>query len=232
MGDSVLELLIPAKVHHRRQTDGHARHVTILEPSGHGSRHLLRDDQVVEVIKLLTLDGTVHEIDTMEMLSRPDTHVQDAERGHAINHLLTDIPTRRFALLRLGVQVFIRKHPHGLLQPPVAVLVVRVLERLGQPQRLRVGHRAEIARLRGDDLGLLVRDGADGEVGVLGQDLVAVQVVEGARGILAGDLAEDGLAAGVGVDEVGEVVDGAVDDTPEGVFRGVRADILAGISLA
>jgi hypothetical protein len=49
---------------------------------------------------------------------------------------------------------------------------------------------------------------------------MSVQVVEGFCGICAGDLGEDDGAAGVGVDEVGQVVDFVVDDCPE-VFFGV-----------
>ena len=47
-----------------------------------------------------------------------------------------------------------------------------------------------------------------------------VQVVEGFCGICAGDLGEHDGAAGVGVDEVAQVVDFVVDDGPE-VFFGV-----------
>jgi hypothetical protein len=49
---------------------------------------------------------------------------------------------------------------------------------------------------------------------------MSVQVVEGFCGICAGDLGEHDGAAGVGVDEVGQVVDFVVDDCPE-VFFGV-----------
>jgi hypothetical protein len=49
---------------------------------------------------------------------------------------------------------------------------------------------------------------------------MSVQVVEGFCGICAGDLGEHDGAAGVGVDEVAQVVDFVVDDCPE-VFFGV-----------
>ena len=49
---------------------------------------------------------------------------------------------------------------------------------------------------------------------------MSVQVVEGFCGIRAGDLREHDGAAGVGVDEVAQVVDFVVDDCPE-VFFGV-----------
>jgi hypothetical protein len=71
-----------------------------------------------------------------------------------------------------------------------------------------------------DDLGLLALDGAEQQALVVGEDLIAVQVVEGLGGVLTGDLGKDDGAAGVGVDEFAEVVDFVIDDDPE-VFLSV-----------
>lgn len=48
-----------------------------------------------------------------------------------------------------------------------------------------------------------------------------MEVVEGFGGILAGDLTEDNFASGVGVDEIGDIVDFVVDDDPEVFLRRV-----------
>jgi hypothetical protein len=75
--------------------------------------------------------------------------------------------------------------------------------------------------LRGDDFGLFAFEHADFEGLVLLQDFLSVKVVEGLRGILSGNLAEDDFAAGVGVEEVGDIVDFVVDDDPEVLLGGV-----------
>jgi hypothetical protein len=91
---------------------------------------------------------------------------------------------------------------------------------LGEPERFAVRDGAQVAGLLLNDLGLLALDCAEQQALVVGEDFIAVEVVEGFRGVLAGDLGEDHGAAGVGVDEFAEVVDFVVDDDPE-VFLGV-----------
>jgi hypothetical protein len=71
-----------------------------------------------------------------------------------------------------------------------------------------------------DDLGFLAFDSANVQTLVVGEDLIAVEVVEGFGGVLAGDLSEDDGTSGVGVDEFAEVVDFVVNDDPE-IFLGV-----------
>lgn len=185
----------------------------------------------MEVVKLLALDGAVEEVDAMEVLSGAEAHVDDAGLAHLVNDLLADMAASGLALEGLGLDDLVGEDADGLSEGVVRVLEVRALEVRCQPQRLGVGDWAEVAGLRGDDFGLLALDGADGEVCVAGEHLVAVEVVEGRGGVLAGDLAEDALAAGVGVDEVCEVVDDVVDDAPEGVLGRVVADLFAGEGL-
>lgn len=57
---------------------------------------------------------------------------------------------------------------------------------------------------------------------------MTVKVVKGDGGVLASNLSEDGLAAGVGVDEVGYVVDFAVDYEPHRVFGVMLSHLIAG----
>lgn len=233
--DFVDNLLLPgplaSKVEHGSEANGHAGQVAVLEASHHGAGHLLAHDHVVEVVKLLALDGAVKQVHAVEVLPRAEAHVDDAGLAHLVNGLLADMASSGLALEGLGLDDLIGEDADGLAEGVVRVLEVRALEVRRQPQGLGVGDRAEVAGLRGDDFGLLALDGADGEVCVAGEDLVAVEVVEGRGGILAGDLAEDALAAGVGVDKVCEVVDDVVDDAPEGVFGGVVANLFAGEGL-
>ncbi|KAI6748767.1 hypothetical protein HG531_007714 [Fusarium graminearum] len=170
------------------------------------------EDSFVEVVELLALDRASHEVDSVEVLSRSKAHVQDTQLAHAINHLLANVATCRLAFLRLLVQLAVDKLPELAPQLP----------------GLGVGDLAEVTGLWSDDLGLLALDGANGEVLVLCEDLVSVKVVEGGCGILTGDLTQDSLTTGMGIDEVCEVVDCAVDDAPEGFVRGVGADLFAG----
>lgn len=60
---------------------------------------------------------------------------------------------------------------------------------------------------------------------------MTVEVVEGGGGILASDLTEDGFTARMGVEEVGEIVYGRVDDAPGRVVGGVTANLVAGVGL-
>lgn len=231
VGNLLLPSLVLGKVEHGGQANGHAGHVSVLEASHHGAAHLLAGDQVVEVVKLLALDDVVEHVDAVEVLSRAEAHVQDAGLAHLVNDLLADGAAGGLAVEGLGLDDLLGEDADGMAQLAVRVLEVGALEVRGQPQRLGVGDGAEVAGLGRDDLGLLALDGADGEVGVAREHLVAVEVVEGRGGVLAGDLLEHALAAGVGVDELGQVVDGAVDDAPEGVFGGVVANLFAGEGL-
>lgn len=56
---------------------------------------------------------------------------------------------------------------------------------------------------------------------------MAMQVVEGGRGVLAGDLAKHRLAAWVGVEEIADIVHLAVDDEPDRVLGVVLGDLVA-----
>lgn len=94
------------------------------------------------------------------------------------------------------------------------LLVVWAFEGGSQPKGLGVQDGAEVAGLWDNDLGLLVLDGANGQIGVLGQDFLSVEVVEGSGGILASNLLQDSFTTGVGHDEVCQVIDDAVDDAP------------------
>lgn len=230
-GDLVPPGLVAGKVEDGRQANGHAGHIAVLEAAGHGAGQLLGDDHVVEVVKVAAVDGAGHELDAVQVLAGADAHVQDAEGAHAVNHVLADGAAGRLAVVGLGGELGVDEAAQGALEAAVRVLVVGVLEVRGEPEWLGVGHGAEVAGLGRHDLGRLAADGADGEAGVLGEHLVAVEVIKGRRGVLAGDLAEDRLAAGVGVDEVAEVIDGAVDDAPEGVVRRVLAHLVAGKGL-
>lgn len=231
VGNLFLPGLVLGKVEHGGQANGHAGHVSVLEASHHGAAHLLAGNQVVEVVKLLALDDVVEHVDAVEVLSRAQAHVQDAGLAHLVNDLLADGPAGSLAVEGLGLDDLLGEDADGMAQLAVRVVEVGALEVGGQPQRFRVGDGAEVAGLGRDDLGLLALDGADGEVGVAREHLVAVEVVEGRGGVLAGNLLEHALAAGVGVDELGQVVDGAVDDAPQGIFGGVVANLLAGEGL-
>lgn len=72
---------------------------------------------------------------------------------------------------------------------------------------------------------MLALDGADNEVGVLGEDLMSVHLVEVLCGILAGHLLQDVLTTGVGSGEVGQVIDLGVDNDPERVLIVVLRDL-------
>lgn len=246
LGDGQAELLLAAediidnvllprslfsKVEDSSETNCHAGQVAVLEASHHGASHLLAHDHVVEVVKLLALDGTVEEVHAVEVLSGAETHVDDAGFAHLVNEFLADMSSGGFTFEGLRLDELIGEDADGLAERVVRVLEVRALEVGGQPQGLGVGDRAEVAGLGGDDFGLLALNGANGKVCIAGEDLVAVEVVEGRGGILTGNLLEDALAAGVGVDEFGEVVDDVVDDAPEGVFGGVVANLFAGEGL-
>ncbi|KAI6763718.1 hypothetical protein HG530_007507 [Fusarium avenaceum] len=228
IGNLLLPHLIASEVEDSCQADGHTSHVAICKTSGHSPRKLLCHDQIMEVVKFLALDRTSHEIDTMQVLSRTNAHVQNAQLAHAIDHLLADVASSSLALLRLGVQLAIDKLPELALQSPVAVVVVGRTERLCKPQGLGVRDLAEVTGLRSNDLGLLALDGTNGEVLVFCENLVSVEVVESGCGILTGNLSQDSLTTRMRVNKVCQVVDCAIDDAPQRLVGGMRADLLAG----
>lgn len=203
---------------HGRQTDHHARHVPVLEPSRHAARQLLRDDQVVEIVKLVSLDRAAHQLPAVQMLAGPQAHGEHVVLGHLVHESLRDVRAVELLLLRLRVDVLVDELAHGALQPSMGLAVVGTLEDRRQPQRFAVGDSREVAGLGVDDFGLLALDRADAQALVLLEDFVAVEVVECRRGVLACDLLQNDAATRVGVEEVCQVVDFVVDDTPDAVF--------------
>ena len=226
------DLLILHPIPHGRQTDRHARHIPILKPPRVCPHAFLPHNQVVEIVKLPPIHHTTEQLPPMQMTPRTQPHREHIVLRHPINQLLADIRAILLLLLRLRRDVPIRELPHRALQPAMALPEVRALVRRPQPQRFGVGDGAQVARLRLDDLRCLIPDGADAEgVVVFLEHLVPVEVVEGGGGVGAGDLDEHDGTAGVGVDEVGEVVDAVVDDAPEGVRAVVGGDFVAGVGL-
>ena len=67
-------------------------------------------------------------------------------------------------------------------------LEVGTLELWAKPEWFRIGDRAQIARLWLDDFGLFSIERADAQVRVLGQYLLAMEIVEGGRCIGTGNL--------------------------------------------
>lgn len=65
IGNLLLPGLVVSKVEDASKTNGHTSHVAVLEASHHGAGHLLTDNEVVEVVKLLALDGAVHQLNTV-----------------------------------------------------------------------------------------------------------------------------------------------------------------------
>lgn len=214
-GDALPEFIILAPLVDCGQRDGHTRHVTILETSLRSSRNLLADNQVVEVIILLALDRTVKDIPPMQMLPRSQSTSQQIRLGHLIDQVLRDVFATHFMLLCLGNDMCLDELSTCFLQLPMAFIVVGRVEGGVQPQRLGVGNCAQIAGFLVDDFSLFAFERADQQAFVLLEDFVAVEIVEGFGGVLPRDLAEDDLAAGVGVDKVGDIVYFVVDDDPE-----------------
>lgn len=225
--EGLLPPLVLHVVHDARQADDHPRELAILETTGARAHALLADDQVVEVVELLAAHGAVEQVHAVQVLAGTQTHMQQADLGHAVHQLLADVLAIGLASQGLGRDVLVVERAHRLLQPPVALLVVGGLEGGGQPEGLRVRHEREVAGPRRHDGGRLALDGADLQVLVPGEHLVAMQVVEGGRGVLAGDLAQHRLAAGVRVEEVAYIVHLAVDDEPDRVLGVVLGDLVA-----
>lgn len=232
LGDALLEgRVLVAVVEDAGEADHHAGHVAVLETAARHADLFLGHDHVVEVVELLTLDGTVQKVDAVQVLTGTHAHVQDTRLGHLVDQVLADQLAGALLLERLGREHLIGELADGALQAAVAVVEVRALELRGEPERLGVGDGRKVAGLGGDDGLLLALDGADGQVVVLDQHLVTVQVVEGRGGVLAADLAQDGLTARVGVEELGDIVDDGVDDEPHAVLGVVLLDLLAGEGL-
>ena len=200
LGDALLERrVLMAIVEDACQANHHAGHVAVLEAAAGGAHTLLGADHVVEVVKLLAVDGAVQQVDAVQVLAGPHAHVQHAGLGHALDQLLADVLARALLLEGLRGHVRVGELAHGALQAAMAVVEVGRLELGSEPEGLGVGHGRDVAERRGDDGLLLALDSADGQVVVLLQHLVPVQVVEGHRRISTGHLAQHGLAAGVGI---------------------------------
>lgn len=153
----------------------------------------------------------------MKHTATPLAHVHTKKHNPPPQEKLTQ-STIILLLPRLRRDMNIHKLAHRLLQPPVAIIVVRA-RRLGlQPQRLGIRNLRQISRLGVDDFRFLALELAETQRRVLLEDFMSVQVVEGFCGVCAGDLGEDDGAARVGVDEVAQVVDFVVDDCPEVFF--------------
>lgn len=178
---------------------------------------LLSDDQVMEVVKVLAIHDT-HHFPSMHMLPWSKPHSQHVRLGHLVNQLLRDERPILLLLLRLRRDVLVDKLPHSLLQCPVALVVVRTRELRSQPQRLGVRYRTQLAGFLLDDFGFLALEDANEEVGVLVEDFMSVEIVEGLGAVLTSYLGEDDVTAGVSIEEVGQVVNFVVDDYPEVVF--------------
>ena len=208
--------------------NGHASHVSILETTGHGADKFLGDDGVVEVVELLTLNGTIKEGDTVQVLAWTYTHVQDSGLGHLVDKVLGDVLALHLGLLCFWSDVLIDELPHRLLKTTMGIIVVWAAELWLQPRRLSVWNRRKLSDLWHENLGLLALDCADAKVVIFLEDLLAMEVVEGFGAVLACYLLEDEGSSWVSVDKVGDIVDFVVDDEPGGVVGGVFGDFVAG----
>lgn len=65
VGNLLLPSLVVGEVKNTRETNGHTSHVTVLETSHHCAGHLLANNEVVEVVELLALDGAIHQLNTV-----------------------------------------------------------------------------------------------------------------------------------------------------------------------
>lgn len=248
VGESSPERLVAQPLLHSSQANSHTGHVSILEActgqhlsyhistidqptSGITPNQLLGDDQIMQIIKLLPINRTPKQLLSVQVLSGPKTHVQNALLGHTIDQLLANIGAILLLLLRLGCHIFIGELANRALQATMTILEVRALELRSEPKGFGVGDRAQVAGLEVDDFGLLVGDDTDAEIAVFLQHFLSVQVVEVDRGILASNLAKHDTPAGVGIDEIGQIIDFVVDDTPQGVFGGVLGDLFTGEGL-
>lgn len=172
--DGALPLLVLHEVHHARQADDHPRQGPVLEPARVDPHPFLRHDQVVEVVELLALDGAVQKVHAVQVLPRPQPHVDDALLGHLVDQRLADVLPVGLARLGLARRHRLREHAHRLPQALVALVVVRRLVGRGEPEGFGVGHGAEVAWLGGQHRGLLALDRPDAEALVLQEHFVPV----------------------------------------------------------
>ena len=88
----------------------------------------------------------------------------------------------------LGVDLLYEEGPDGSMEPPVPVVVVRVVEPGAKPRRLGIRDEGECAGGRGFDPLCLAAYGTDLETRVLWaqEDFVAVKTEEDVGRILAG----------------------------------------------
>lgn len=219
--DAVTQGVVFAPGVHGGQADGHAGHVPVLETPHVGAHNLLRDDEVVEVVVFLALDDAAEDLAALEVFARAQTAGEEVRLGHFVDEGLRDVCAVLLFLHGFGHDVFLDEFADGSLQAAVTFVEVGRVEGFVQPEGLGVGDLGEVAGVVVDVFGLFAGEGAHEEGLVLLEDFMAVEVVEGFGRVLAGDLTEDDFAAGVGVDEVGDVVDVVVDDEPEVFFGGV-----------
>jgi hypothetical protein len=62
-----------------------------LETSSRRSSKLLSDDHVVEVVELLSVDGSVHEIPSVKVFAGTQAHGEYAVVRHLVDQFLTDL---------------------------------------------------------------------------------------------------------------------------------------------
>jgi hypothetical protein len=62
-----------------------------LEASGRRSGKLLSHNHIVEVVELLSIYSSIHDVSAMKMLSRTQAHGEYAIVRHLVDQLLTDL---------------------------------------------------------------------------------------------------------------------------------------------
>jgi hypothetical protein len=77
--------------------------------------------------------------------------------------------------------MYVDEFPQRLLQPPVAVIVIRARGLRLQPQRFAIRHSAQVSWLWVDHFRLLAFDLTQAEGRVSLQDLMAMEIVESFR---------------------------------------------------
>ena len=229
--DAILHGGVLAEVEDAGEADHHAGHVAVLETTAGSANLLLGTDHVVEVVEFLAVDGAVQKVDTVQVLTGTHSHVQHASLGHLVDQLLADVLAGALLLEGLRGDVEVGELTHRALEAPVAVLEVGRPELGSEPKGLGVWHGRQLSELGGEDRLLLAGNGADGEIGVLLEHLVPVQVVECGRGIFARYLSQNGLPARMGVEELGNIVDHRVDNKPHAILSVMFGDLLAGEGL-
>lgn len=206
---------------HGGERDGHAGHVAVLEAAHVGADDFLRDDKVVEVVVVFALDDAAEDLAALQVFAGAETAGEEVCLGHLVDEFLRDVCAVLLFLHGFGDDVFLDEFADGSLEFAVAFVEVGRVEGFVQPEGFGVGDLGEVAGVVVDVLGFLAVERAHEEGLVLLEDFMAMKVVEGFGCVLAGDLTEDDFAAGVSVNEVGDVVDVVVDDEPEVFFGGV-----------